>query len=145
MHFWLTFAHIAAMAVWFAGLFLLPRLLIAHAHAGGAGGIDESRATGGMLYFHVMTPAAVITIVLGTALLAYGFEGAWLPAKLAIVTLVVLLHVYLGQLLLDSWTRQAAHTALFYRVLNWIPLVLLLGIAALAAAKPAALPPLGGV
>jgi protoporphyrinogen IX oxidase len=143
MIFWLKFFHIAAMAVWFTGLFLLPRLFIAsraddadHAHL---------NTIGKTLYFGLMTPAGAITVVLGIILIAYGFQGAWLPAKLALVALAVLLHVYFGQLLLDLSRGQVRHGLLFYRVLNWSPLLLLLGIAALAAGQPGALPPLGGV
>lgn len=133
MHFWMTFLHIVALTIWFAGLFFLPRLLIAH---------NTASDLGKVLYFGVMTPAAAATILLGIVLLAWGFEGAWLVAKLVLVALIVLLHVYLGRLLLEPSVRAPL---IFYRILNWVPLFLLLAIVALAAAKPWALPPLGGV
>lgn len=142
MYFWLKFLHIAAMAIWFAGLFFLPRVLIAHAQARDDG--RDLQTTGRRLYFGLMTPAAVITTLIGTLLIFQAPHGAWLAAKLTLVALVVLLHVYFGKLLLDSCLGRASHGVLFYRVLNWIPLPLLLGIAALTAAKPAVLPPLDG-
>ena len=150
MYFWLKFFHIGAMAVWFTGLFFLPRLFIACVRANadddaGADGRQGLNATGKTLYFGVMTPAAVITVVLGIVLIGYGFQGPWLPAKLALVALAVLVHLYFGQLLVDLSRGHTRHSAAFYRVLNWIPLPLLVGIAALAAAKPGSLPPLGGV
>ena len=92
-----------------------------------------------------MTPAAAITVVLGLILISYGFEGPWLPAKLTLVAMAVLLHGYLGQLLIDLSAGRARHGDTFYRVLSWSPLLLLMAIAALAAAKPGSLPPLGGV
>lgn len=143
MVFWLKFFHIAAMALWFTGLFLLPRLFI-------ASGDDEAdhadlNAIGKALYFGLMTPAAAVTVALGMVLIAYGFQGAWLPAKLVLVALAVLLHIYFGQLLVDLSRGHVRHGPVFYRVLNWSPLLLLLGIAALAAGQPGALPPLGGV
>lgn len=152
MYFWLKFFHIGAMAVWFTGLFFLPRLFIARvgANADADTGADADaqrglNATGKTLYFGVMTPAAVITVVLGIVLIGYGFQGPWLPAKLALVALAVLVHLYFGQLLVDLSRGHARHSSAFYRVLNWVPLPLLIGIAALAAAKPGSLPPLGGV
>ena len=145
MYFWLKFFHIAAMAVWFTGLFFLPRLFIAHVRDGDAADHGRLNSIGKTLYFGIMTPAGVITVVLGIILIAYGFQGAWLPAKLALVALAVLLHVYFGQLLTDLSHDHSRHGAGLYRLLNWCPLLLLLGIAALAAAKPGALPPLGGV
>lgn len=145
MYFWWKFLHIAFMAVWFAGLFFLPRLFIAGAREAESAGTRRLAAISKALYFRVMTPGAVLTVVLGIVLIAYGHDGAWLPAKLGLVTLAILLHVYFGQLLLDLGAGRARHSVPFYRVLNWIPLVLLLAIAALVAAKPRALPPLGGV
>lgn len=145
MYFWWKFLHIAAMATWFTGLFLLPRLFIAGVQDEDGAGSARLNAIGKTLYFGVMTPGAIFTVVLGIVLLGYGFDGAWLPAKLALVTLAVLLHVYFGQLLLDLSAGRARHSPFFYGVLNWIPLFLLLGISALVAAKPRELPPLGGI
>lgn len=154
MHFWLTLLHIAAMAVWFSGLFFLPRLLPAIGGEGedtgedpGAGASATARRParlGRMLFFGVMTPGAVATIALGMLLLTYGFRGAWLPAKLALVGIAVLLHVYFGHRLFDPQQTRHSLRRLIDRVLAWLPLPLLLAIAALAAAKPGALPPLGG-
>jgi len=135
MVFWLKFFHIAAMAVWFTGLFFLPRMFILRVQAGDAADLGEFQATGRTLYFGIMTPAAVITVTLGTVLLSFGFTGAWLPIKLILVALAVLLHLYLGQLL-HALSGRVRHGVMVYRMINWCPLLLLLAIAALAAAKP---------
>lgn len=143
MIFWLKFFHIAAMAVWFTGLFLLPRLFIASCKDHPDHG--QLKSMGQTLYFNLMTPAAAITVLLGTVLIFYGFDGPWLPAKLVLVALAVLLHVYYGQLLIHLSRGAVPHAPAFYRALNWSPLLLVLAIAALAAAKPGSLPPLGGL
>lgn len=145
MYFWLKFFHIAAMAVWFTGLFFLPRLFIARVQESEDSSAGHLATVGKTLYFGIMTPAGTITIVLGTVLIAYGFEGAWFPAKLFLVALAVMLHVYAGLLLFQLGRGHERHGVFFYRVLNWSPLLLLLGITALAAAKPWAFPPLGGI
>lgn len=136
MYFWLKLLHIAAMAVWFTGLFLLPRLLVPSARGTRPAQPEPART----LYFGVMTPAAVATIVLGILLLTRGFAGAWLPAKLALVCIAVLLHVYCGKLLLEQAQGHGKVTVWSW-LLAWAPLPLLLAITALAAAKPGTLPP----
>jgi putative membrane protein len=138
MYFWLKLTHIAAMTLWFTGLFLLPRVFVARVQAGATADHDELNALGRTLYFGLMTPAGVITVVLGTLLIGYGPQGFWLYAKLGIVALAVLQHLYIGQLLFDLSRGHARHRAFFYSALNWSPLLLLLGIVALTAAKPGA-------
>src|SRR5690606_17139373 len=134
-YFFLKTFHIGAMTLWLTGLFLLPRLFIARA-AGGREADVRLAAMGKTLYFRVMTPAGVATIGFGLALIGYGYEGAWLPLKLLLVAGLAAIHMYEGLLLLDLGSGRARHGAAFYRLLNWTPLVLLLGIAALTAAKP---------
>lgn len=143
MHLALTLLHVSAMSVWLAGLFFLPRLCLAQARGPQA---EQERMAGlaARLYRGVMTPAAILTVAFGLALIGWGFEGAWLPAKLLLVAATVLLHVYQGSLLARPGD-VVRHRPLLYRLLGWAPLLLVLAIAALAAAKPRALPPLGGV
>jgi protoporphyrinogen IX oxidase len=146
VYFWLKLFHITAVTVWFTGLFFLPRLFITRVIEGRAADPKELNVIGKTLYFGIMTPAGVLTVTLGIILLVfYGFQGVWLPAKMALVALAVLLHVYFGQLLLDLSRGHTRHGAFFYRTLNWLPMLLFLGIAGLTAAKPGALPPLGGI
>jgi len=91
----------------------------------------------------VATPAGVATVVFGTALLFQGFDGAWLPAKLGLVALAVLLHVYDGHLLYTVGRGHGPPGRFVLALLHGAPLLLLLAIAALAAAKPAVLAPPG--
>lgn len=136
MYFWLKILHIAAMTIWFTGLLFLPRVFVVQSQRGA--GHDELNALGKTLYFGIMTPAGAVTIVLGTALIGFGFQGYWLPLKLCFVAAAVLLHLYTGQLLFDLSRGRARHGPYVYRVLNWSPLLLLLGLAALSGAKPGA-------
>lgn len=142
MYFWLKFFHIAAMAVWFTGLFFLPRLLMARHRAEA----DADRAhfipLVGTLFFGIMSPAALVTITLGMVLLSFGPSGGWLVMKLALVSLAVAMHLYLGVLLYQLERGRDRHGTWFYRSLGWMPLVLLLAVAALTGAKPQTVPPL---
>ena len=55
--------HIVFMVTWFAGLFYLPRLFVYHAQATDAIGIERFKIMERKLYFGIMTPGAVLTIV----------------------------------------------------------------------------------
>lgn len=142
-YFFLKVFHISAMTAWLAGLFFLPRLFLAKARGDHSADVEHLSGMGKTLYFRLMTPAGLVTIGLGLALIGFGFDGAWLPAKLVLVTILVLIHMYDGLLLLDLTHGRARHGPAFYRVLNWLPLLPLLGIGALTAAKPPTLFGLG--
>ncbi|WP_024889065.1 CopD family protein [Luteimonas huabeiensis] len=136
MYFWLKVFHIAAMAIWFTGLFFLPRLFAAHRRGGGDAAPGYFNPVANTVFLWLATPAAIVTIALGLALIAYRPDGAWLVLKLATVAVAVLFHLYFGLLLYELGKGNDRHGPLFYRVLGWVPLLLLLGIAALTAGKP---------
>ncbi|VXB40165.1 conserved membrane hypothetical protein [Luteimonas sp. 9C] len=136
MYFWLKVLHILAMTVWFTGLFFLPRLFVARHRRE----IDADPAywnpVTNTLFFRIMTPAALVTITLGGILIAWNPSGAWLVLKLVVVAFAVLLHLYMGLLLYELGHDRCRHGPTFFRVIGWIPLVLLLLIAGLTGAKP---------
>ena len=136
MYFWLKLLHIAAMTVWFGGLCFLPHLFAARARGGRDGRAAFFNPVANMLFFRLMTPAALITVVLGTVLMAYGPRGAWLVMKLVVVAVAVLVHLYLGVKLYELGEGRQRHGPRFYRLLGWVPVALLLAVAALTGAKP---------
>ena len=135
---WVKSLHIVSMVTWFAGLFYLPRLFVYHALAQDAVGIERFKLMERKLYFGIMTPGAVLTIVFGLWLwLGYGIAGGWLYAKLALVAILVAHHVWLGKLMLDFRHDRNRHGDLFYRWINEIPaLPVLLGAVLLVVFKP---------
>lgn len=142
MEFWLKLGHIAAMSVWFTGLFFLPRLFVARHRDERDAELDYFIPVAGCLYFRVMSPAGLITIAFGIALIATGPTGAWLLIKLLVVLVAVAAHIYLGVVMFELEHGRDRHGVGFYRALGALPLVLLLAIAALTGAKPRTLPPL---
>ena len=136
MYFWLKILHVSAMVLWFAGLFFLPRLFVARHRGERDAAAGYFNATANTLYFRMATPAALVAVATGMALIAFGPGGAWLVMKLVIVAGAVFLHLYMGVVLYELGQGRDRHGPLFYRVLGWAPLLVLLAVAALTGAKP---------
>ena len=135
---WVKSLHIVFLVSWFAGLFYLPRLFVYHAMATDAIGIERFKVMERKLYYGIMAPSAVLTIVSGMWLwLGYGVTGDWLYAKLALVAILVAHHLWLGKLMRDFREDRNRHRDVFYRWINEIPaLPLLVAIVLLVVFKP---------
>ena len=134
---WVKALHIIFMVTWFAGLFYLPRLFVYHAQATDPIGIERFKVMERKLYFGIMTPGAVLTVVFGVWLwLGYGISGGWLHVKLALVVMLIAYHVYCGKLLVDFKHDRNRHSHVWYRWFNEIPVLLLVGVVLLVVLKP---------
>jgi protoporphyrinogen IX oxidase len=129
--------HIVFMVTWFAGLFYLPRLFVYHAMAKDAESIERFKTMERKLFYGIMTPGGLLTLVFGVWLwLGWGFGGGWLHAKLALVALLVAYHVWCGKLLVDFRNDRNRHGHVWYRWFNEAPVVLLVAIVFLVVLKP---------
>jgi len=129
--------HIIFLVTWFAGLFYLPRLFVYHALTDDSAGRERFKRMERKLFYGIMTPGGVLTVVFGTWLwLGYGFGGGWLHAKLAIVALLIAYHLYCGKLLNDFKHDRNRHSHVWYRWFNEVPVVLLVGAVLLVVLKP---------
>ena len=134
---WIKSFHIIFMVTWFAGLFYLPRLFVYHAMSDDTASRERFKIMERKLFFGIMTPGAVLTIVFGLWLwLGYGFYGGWLHAKMALVIILVVYHVYCGKLMVDFRRDGNRHGHLFYRWLNELPVILLIAIILLVELQP---------
>jgi putative membrane protein len=135
---WIKSLHIVFMVSWYAGLFYLPRLFVYHALTTDAPGNERFKVMERKLYYGIMAPSAVLTVVFGTWLwLGYGITGGWLYAKLALVAILVAHHLWLGKLMRDFAQDRNAHGDVFYRWINEIPaLPILVGVVLLVVFRP---------
>ncbi len=134
---WIKALHIIFMVTWFAGLFYLPRLFVYHAMSDDAVSNDRFKVMERKLFFGIMTPGAVLTVLFGMWLwLAYDFRGGWLHAKLALVAVLLAYHVYCGKLLVNFKNDRNQHGHVFYRWLNEFPVVILFAVVILVVVKP---------
>ncbi len=137
---WIKSLHIVFMVTWYAGLFYLPRLFVYHAVTEDRTGIERFKLMEHRLFFGIMTPGAVLTILFGVWLMYLGGEplrsAGWLHAKLTLTALLLAYHVYLGKLAANFRHDRNRHGHVFYRWLNELPLVFLVAIVVLAVVKP---------
>ena len=134
---WVKTLHIVFVVTWFAGLFYLPRLYVYHAMTEDAAGRERFKIMERKLYWGIMTPSGVLAIAFGLALwLVWGVGGRWLDAKLGVVVLLVLYHLWCGRLLVDFREDRNTRGHVWYRWFNEVPIVLLLAAVAFAVVKP---------
>jgi len=138
---WLKALHLIFMVTWFAGLFYLPRLFVYHAMSTDDISNERFKVMERKLYFGIMLPGMIATWVFGIWMLIaydwaiYGHSG-WLHAKLALLVLLVIYHFICGLWLADFKHDQNKHSHVYYRWMNEVPVLFLLGIIILAVVKP---------
>jgi len=136
---WVKAFHIVFMVTWFAGLFYLPRLFVYHALADDEISLERFKIMERKLFFGIMTPGALLTIVFGIWLLHYlpGYlNTTWMIIKLALVLLLVFYHIWCGILLKRFKDNQNKHGHKWYRWFNEAPVLMLIAIVLLVTIKP---------
>lgn len=137
---WLKAFHVIFMVAWFAGIFYLPRLFVNHAESSNTDVIEQLKGMERRLLFFV-TPFAILTLVLGLAIIHfYGKEwfiaAKWLHIKLTLVILLYIYHGYCFKLLKDFKNDQNTRSGKFYRFFNEVPVIILFAVIILAYVKP---------
>ncbi|HHJ34219.1 MAG TPA: protoporphyrinogen oxidase HemJ [Gammaproteobacteria bacterium] len=137
---WVKAFHIIFMVTWFAGLFYLPRLFVYHAESKDETSNQRFKIMERKLFYGIATPGAIITIGLGLWLIHFlGGEiihAFWLQAKLALVILLIIYHIYCGKLLRDFKYDRNRHGHVWYRWFNELPVFILIAIILLVELQP---------
>lgn len=135
---WIKAWHVIFMVTWFAGLFYLPRLFVYHAVATDPTGIERFRIMERRLFI-LMTIGALLTAIFGLWLIVINpalLDTGWMRAKLFLVVLLIAFHAWLWRLMRDLATGRNVRSERWYRLLNEVPSIALIGIVLLAVAKP---------
>ena len=135
---WVKSLHIAFMVTWFAGLFYLPRLFVYHAMAEDDTSRERFKVMERKLFYGIMTPGAVLTIAFGLWLWFGWFRatGGWIHAKLALVAILIVYHVWCARLLLDFKRDRNRHSHVWFRWFNEFPVLILFAVVFLVVLKP---------
>lgn len=140
---WLKALHIIFMTTWFAGLFYLPRLFVYHAmtESDDSISIERFKVMERKLFYGIMTPGAVLTVLFGLWMLwdyawvAYSAMG-WLHIKMVLIVVLIGYHMWCGKLLIDFKHDRNRHSHVWYRWFNEMPVLILVAIVLLASVKP---------
>ncbi|MDB9800219.1 CopD family protein [bacterium] len=138
---WFKALHLIFMVTWFAGLFYLPRLFVYHAMSDDKISIDRFKVMERKLFYGIMTPGALLTIVFGLCTLfsnglsAYS-EQLWLHIKYILILFLIAYHAYCFLLLQDFKHNRNKHSHIWYRWYNEIPVVIMISIIILAVVRP---------
>lgn len=128
--------HIVFVISWFAGLFYLPRLFVNHAMAEDVATRERLALMETKLY-RFMTGLGTLALGFGLWLWhGFGFDGAWLHAKMTLVMALVFYHLYCGKLMRDFAAGSNTRSHVWYRWFNEVPVLVLVAIVFLTVLKP---------
>ena len=135
---WVKSLHIVFMVTWFAALFYLPRLFVYHAQASDAASLQRFVIMERKLFWGIMTPGALLTIVFGAWLWLGLFRGAggWLHAKIFLVLILIGYHLWCWRLMRALAEGRNRRSHVWYRWFNEVPVVILFATVFLVVLKP---------
>jgi putative membrane protein len=139
MVLWIKALHVVAVIAWMAGLLYLPRLYVYHCTAEkGSKQSETFKVMELRLLRFIMTPAMVVVWISGGWLAwAQGmFNDRWLSAKFGLVLLLTGYHHALGVWRNDFAVDWNTRSPRFYRIMNEVPTLLMIGIVVLVIVKP---------
>ena len=139
LYLWLKAFHVIAVIAWIAGMLYLPRLFVYHRETQkGSIQSETFKIMERRLLKAIINPAMIVTWVLGLYLVWDGgwYTSGWMHAKFALVLIMSGLHgVYVSRLK-DFAADKNTRPAKYYRILNEVPTVLMIGIVILVIVKP---------
>ena len=143
MNYYLLFKslHLIAVISWMAGLLYLPRLFVYHAETISN---DDKKKTFKLmekkLFFYIMNPAMILSWLFGILLIhSIGidiFSYLWLKLKFIMVLLLTFYHFFLFHCLKNFNQDKIEYSPKFYRAINEVPTILLIGIIFIVVFKP---------
>lgn len=136
---WVQSLHVLAVIAWMAGMLYLPRLFVYHAEVGpGTPQAETFKVMERRLLRLIINPAMIVVWLTGPWL-AYEsgyWRAGWLHGKVALVILMSACHGVLAASTRRFATDANTRSPRYFRILNEVPTVLLIGIVVLVVVKP---------
>ena len=136
--------HLIAVISWMAGLLYLPRIFVYHSEAVRDNKSEDLTSTFKVmerkLFIYIMNPAMIVSWIFGLLLIhtigMNNFGFIWLQLKLVFVIILTIYHFFLFQCLSNFAKNNNSFSPKFYRIINEIPTILLIGIIIVVVFKP---------
>ena len=138
---WFKALHIIAVIAWLAGLLYLPRLFVYHCDSEpGTRQSETFKTMERKLLWGIMNPSLIAVITFGGILLFHlgdddRFSG-WLFIKLILVVFLIVFHLLVYGWYKDFSKDRNKRSSVFFRWINEVPAILMIGIVILSVVKP---------
>ena len=139
LYLWFKALHVIAVISWMAGMLYLPRLFVYHCDAEvGSKQSETFKVMERRLLKAIINPAMIATWLAGLYLAWSGhwYASGWFHVKLTLVIILSGVHGFFSRWVKDFAADRNSHSQRFYRIINEVPTVLMVGIVILVVVKP---------
>lgn len=136
---WVKAFHVISVIAWMAGMLYLPRLFVYHCEAEvGSKQSETFKVMERKLLKAIINPAMILTWVLGLWLVWYAgwHKAGWFQAKFVLVLILSGIHGMLTRYWRDFAHDRNTKSQKFFRIINEVPAILMVGIVILVIVKP---------
>src|SRR6185437_14591085 len=136
---WIKALHIIAVISWMAGMLYLPRLFVYHCEAEiGSKQSETFKVMERRLLKAIINPAMIATWLAGLYLVWAGhwYLSGWFHVKLLLVLVMSAVHGFFVRVVRAFAADRNPYSQKFFRIINEVPAVLMVGIVILVMVKP---------
>lgn len=133
--------HLISVLAWSAALLMMPRFFAYQTEAAPAGEVDQLmvKAADRLMRF-IMNPAMLASWLFGISLIIARFSAEkwplWLFGKLVLALALTVYHLFLSRHRRLLAKGQRTHSGKFWRIMNEIPFLIMIGIVLLVVMEP---------
>lgn len=137
---WIKALHVISVVSWMAGMLYLPRLFVYHVGAKPGSELSETlKVMERRLLRLIINPAMIAAWIFGIWMLIENPEllkQPFMHVKLTLVIGMQIAHAMLARYRRHFAEDRNMHSARFYRILNEVPTLVMIGIVIMIIVKP---------
>ena len=136
---WIKAVHVIAVIAWMSGMLYLPRLFVYHTETKpGSESSERFKVMERRLLRGIVNPSMIAVWILGPLLawLTGTYLDLWLQMKVVLVLGMNGIHGFYGRCVRDFAADRNTRSQKFYRIINEVPTLLMIGIVILVVVKP---------